>query len=362
MSNTFGKEIKLSVFGQSHSYGIGFSLDGFPAGVRIDMDELKKFMSRRAPGQNDLQSQRKEKDELKIVSGLIDGLTCGAPIAGIILNEDVKKGDYDKLKNIPRPGHADFTSWAKYGDHRDKTGGGQFSGRLTAPICAAGGLTLQLLKIYGIEIGAHIKSIHGIKDDAPSKEAVMRVCDKIFPTISDEAAKNMIREITLARSKGDSVGGIIECMIFGVPLGIGDPMFEGMEGKISQAIFAIPAVKGVEFGAGFLVDQMYGSENNDAFYLDGDRVMTRTNNSGGILGGITDGMPIIFSCAIKPTPSISICQDSVDLEKKAPYKLKIEGRHDPCIVPRAVPVVEAACALAICDSLIESGMIMKGHI
>lgn len=362
MSNTFGNALKLSVFGQSHSYGIGFVLDHFPAGVTIDMDEVRAFMARRAPGRNLYSTSRREKDELRFISGIVDGVTCGAPIAAIILNQDVKKKDYEKLWSIPRPGHADFTSWVKYGPFRDKTGGGQFSGRLTASICAAGALAIQFLRLNGTEVAAHIKTIHGVLDEPISWEGVMSARAKHFPAISDEAAQKMIAEIELAKKRGDSVGGIIECMIAGVPAGAGEPMFDGVENRISEAVFAIPAIKGIEFGSGFGAADKYGSENNDTFYVDGEKIKTKTNHSGGILGGITNGMPIVLSCVVKPTPSIALEQESVNLDKKENCTVRVQGRHDPCIVPRAVPCVEAACALAIMDILMESGTIGKGSI
>lgn len=372
MNNTFGNELKLSVFGQSHSEAIGFSLGAFPAGVPIDMEALGAFMARRSPGKNEYSTARREKDALKFLSGILDGRTCGAPIAAIIMNTDVRKSDYDELKNIPRPGHADLTACIKYGGFNDKSGGGAFSGRLTAPICAAGGLCIQLLKLKGIEFFAHIKSIHGIFDEKLSYEGARAAAGKAFPTISDEAGERMRLEIADALKKNDSVGGIIECMITGVPAGVGEPMFDGMENRISQAVFAIPAVKGIEFGAGFEVAKMYGSQNNDEFYWEAPKggwrgksaraVRTRSNNSGGILGGITDGMPIVFSVAIKPTPSIGIAQKSVDLASGRDVTLEIHGRHDPAIVPRAVPCIEAAAALALTDALIEYGVINKNRV
>lgn len=362
MSNTFGSAVKLTIFGQSHSAAIGFSLDSFPAGVSIDMDELNLFMARRSPGKSEFSTSRREKDELKFLCGIVNGKTCGSPIAAIILNKDVNKSDYEELKNIPRPGHADITAQIKYGGFQDKTGGGSFSGRLTAPLCAAGALCIQLLKLNDIEIAAHIKAIHGVLDEEMSWDGLKSIAIKSFPTISDEVGERMRLEIAKASSQGDSVGGIIECMILGMPAGVGEPVFNGMENIISQAVFAIPAVKGIEFGVGFGAADMYGSENNDEFYYDDDKVKTFTNNSGGILGGITNGMPLCFSCVIKPTPSIAKPQRSVDLKLHKDVVVRIKGRHDPAIVPRAVPCIEAAAALAVTDALIDSGFIWKGSI
>lgn len=362
MSSTFGHMLKLSIFGQSHSEAIGFFLDGFPAGFSIDMDMLRLFLSRRQPGQNEYSTSRNESDIPRFISGIKKNITKGAPICAIIANQDVKERDYLPLQNIPRPGHADFTAEVKYRGYQDKSGGGHFSGRLTAPLCVAGGLCLQLLKSNGIEIIAHIKSIHGVCDVPFTKEDIESLRSNSFPTVSTKAGEKMRCEIELAKSKGDSVGGIIECMILGLPAGLGEPMFDGMENKISGAIFAIPAIKGIEFGAGFAVADMYGSENNDPFYVDNGMIRTITNNSGGILGGITDGMPIIFSCAVKPTPSISLPQKSVDILTMQNTVINIRGRHDPCIVPRAVPCIEAASALAVTDALMEAGFISKGSV
>jgi chorismate synthase len=317
MSNTYGKNLKITIFGQSHSPAIGVTIDGLPAGFAIDFEELNAFMRRRAPGQGEYATKRKEADEPEFLSGLVDGVTCGAPLTAIIRNTDTRSQDYEQLKDIPRPAHADYAAYAKYGEARDVRGGGQFSGRLTAPLCIAGGICLQLLRREGIKIAAHIAQIGNI----------------------EEALKN-----------GDSVGGIIECVGEGVPAGLGEPMFGGMENRIAAILFGIPAVKGVEFGNGFAAARLRGSENNAAFVMEADTIKTRTNNHGGILGGITSGMPIIFRVAFKPTPSVSIEQDSVSLAKMESARIAITGRHDPCIVPRAVPCVEAAAAVAIYDA------------
>lgn len=351
-----GEKIKVTIFGQSHSEAIGAVIDGLPAGFKPDMDKIYAFMARRAPGRDRFSTQRKEADIPEIVSGLTDGVTSGAPVTAIIRNSDQKSKDYESLRFVPRPGHADLTAYIKYSGHNDIRGGGQFSGRMTAPLCFAGALCMQLLEEKGIFVGAHIASVHGVCDEKfdavkVTKEQLDNIKAKDFCVISDLAGEKMKAEIDTARENQDSVGGIIECAVIGMPQGVGGPLFEGIEGQISSNIFAIPAVKGIEFGAGFSSCEMYGSENNDSFYFDQDIVKTKTNNHGGILGGISSGMPILFRVAIKPTPSISKEQDSVNLKTELPEKLVINGRHDPCIVQRAVPVVEAVTAITILNML-----------
>ena len=355
MSSSWGKLLRLSVFGQSHSPAIGFVLDGLPAGIAIDMDMLYAFMARRAPGGSEFSTSRREPDIPEILSGISGGVTCGAPISGIIRNTNTRPGDYADLLTCPRPGHADFTAWVKYHGFQDSSGGGHFSGRLTAPLCAAGNLCMQLLAQRGIDISAHILSIHGVSDISGQEHIKELACvrSKPFPVIDDTAGEKMMNVIREAKSRGDSVGGIIECIISGVPAGIGDPMFDGLENRISSVVFGIPAVKGIEFGVGFGSCELYGSENNDGFAVENGRVVTLTNNHGGILGGISSGMPIVFRAAVKPTPSIFMLQKSVNLSTLENTTLSIKGRHDPCIVPRAVPCMEAAAALAITDALLE---------
>lgn len=351
-----GEKFKVTVFGQSHSAEIGATIEGLPAGFCPDMEKIYAFMERRAPGRDRFSTQRKEADIPEIVSGLVDGKACGSPLTAVIKNKDQKSGDYDNLKLVPRPGHADYTAYVKYGGNNDIRGGGQFSGRMTAPLCFAGALAIQILEEKGIHIGAHIESIYNVKDDrftptAISKEVLDGVKAKEFPVINDLVRPEMEAEIDRAREMGDSVGGVIECAITGLPVGVGGPLFGGIEGEMSRNIFAIPAIKGIEFGAGFESSRMHGSENNDEFYFDGDCVKTKTNNAGGILGGISNGMPIIFRVAVKPTPSISKEQNSINLETKEAEKLVIKGRHDPCIVKRAVPVIEAVAAITILNML-----------
>lgn len=324
MASTYGNNIKLAIFGQSHSEAIGVTIDGLPAGFTIDMEKLQAFMNRRAPGQSKYTTPRKEADKPEFLSGLSGNTTCGAPLTAIIRNTNTKSADYDNLRDIPRPGHADFTAHVKYGGFEDVSGGGHFSGRLTAPLCIAGGIMLQMLEEKGIKICGEIMEIGGNAEDP-------------FAAIEEAA------------TRGDSVGGIIKCTVTGMPAGIGEPMFDGLENKIAQAVFAIPAVKGIEFGRGFEAAKICGSENNDAFYYDGETVKTRTNNHGGILGGISSGMPVVFQVAIKPTPSIPIEQSSISYSQGENAVLSVKGRHDPCIVPRAVPCLEAAAAIAIYD-------------
>lgn len=357
MSSNFGEKVKITIFGQSHSEAIGVVIDGLPVGEAIDMEQVQQFMERRAPGRNAYSTPRKEGDVPRVVSGLFEGKTCGAPICAIIENTNTRSKDYDKLKDLPRPGHADFTAWVKYDGYNDHRGGGHFSGRLTAPLCFAGAVCKQILERKGIHVGAHILSIKGVKDtpfDAVhiAAEALQAVTAKAFPVQEDAAGEAMQAAIAAAKEKGDSVGGIIECAVTGLPAGVGEPMFDGLESRLAAAVFAIPAVKGVEFGAGFGVADLFGSENNDDFIYNADgTVETKTNNHGGSLGGISSGMPLVFRAAFKPTPSISMEQDTISISKRENDKLAVVGRHDPCIVPRAVPCVEAAAAVAILDLL-----------
>lgn len=330
MSNSFGNCFRFTIFGQSHAPAIGVTMEGLPSGFEIDMEKLNAFMARRAPGGR-YSTPRKEADMPEFISGLVDGKTCGAPVTAIIRNNDTRSKDYEYMRTVPRPGHADYTAMVKYGTNRDYAGGGQFSGRLTAPLCIAGGIAMQLLEQMGIFISARILSIGGEEDE-----------------------KKMFELIDAVRDRGDSVGGLIGCSVYGLPAGLGEPMFGGMENRIAQAVFGIPAVKGIEFGAGFEAAGMFGSQCNDPFRVENGKVFTESNNHGGILGGISSGMPIEFRVAIKPTPSIAIEQRTVDLASGENCTLQIRGRHDPCIVPRAVPCVEAAAAVAVFDAYLES--------
>ncbi|MCI7369665.1 MAG: chorismate synthase [Firmicutes bacterium] len=349
MSSSFNGNIKFTIFGQSHSPAIGVTVEGLPAGFEPDMSELARFMQRRAPGRNEFSTPRSEADVPEFISGLFDGRLCGTPLTAIIKNTNTRSGDYSELKYKPRPGHADFTAGERYNNAQDYTGGGHFSGRLTAPLCIVGGLCLQLLRAEGISVVTRIAELGGVAD----KGEICSTADKPFPVVNDECGEKMKAAILSAKAEGDSVGGIIECAVSGCPAGIGDPMFGGMENRISSLVFGIPAVKGIEFGAGFDAAKMLGSENNDPFAVENGNIITKTNNCGGILGGITTGMPIVFRAAVKPTPSIAREQDTVDLRTLENTKLTVHGRHDPCIVPRAVPCIEAAAAIAVYDALLE---------
>jgi len=351
MSSTYGENLKLSIFGQSHGSAIGMTLDGIPAGLPVDFDKLQAFLNRRAPGQNDWSTPRKEEDRPEFLGGILDGYTCGAPIAAVIYNKNTRSGDYDNLKNCPRPGHADYTAQVKYGGFQDAAGGGHFSGRLTAPLCIAGGLCKQWLSQMGILIAAHIRSIGGIMDDSfDSVSPALGMVGLNFPVLDDQKGLLMQECIGNARSNGDSVGGTIECAITGLPAGLGEPMFGGVENRIAQIIYGIPAVKGILFGSP--CQDYRGSQYNDTFLSEGNTVRAKTNHCGGILGGITNGMPVIFEVSLKPTPSIAIPQQTVNLQTGENTTIEIKGRHDPCIVPRAVPVVEAAAAIAIYDLIL----------
>lgn len=361
MSSTYGEKLKLSIFGQSHGPAIGMTLDGIPAGLSVDFEKLNNFMARRAPGQGSFSTTRKEADQPEFLSGLVDGFTCGAPLSAIIRNTNTRSGDYNNLKDCPRPGHADFPAQIKYKGFQDVAGGGHFSGRLTAPLCIAGGLCKQWLEAKGIYIGAHISSIAGVADApfdwiSPNLDAVQGT----FPVLDATAGAQMLAEIEKSKADGDSVGGTIECAIIGLPAGLGEPMFGGMESKLAQILYGIPAVKGLEFGSGFAGSNLRGSQNNDPYTVIAGKIQSVTNNAGGILGGITTGMPLIFRVAIKPTPSISRQQQSVSLERMEQQELSVQGRHDPCIVPRAVPVIEAAAAIAIFDVCLLDGKLLEG--
>lgn len=355
MSSTYGERLKLSIFGQSHGPAIGMNLDGIPAGQPVDLDALQAFLARRAPGQNEHTTSRKEADIPEFLAGIVNGFTCGAPITAIIHNTNTRSGDYDNLKDCPRPGHADYTAQIKHGGFQDAAGGGHFSGRLTAPLCIAGGLCKQWLENMGIRIGAHIVAIGGVVDDPVYLDWANPDLDRIqadFPVLNPGAGEKMKAAIADAKADGDSVGGLIECIITGLPAGLGEPMFGGMESKIAQIVYGIPAIKGLSFGTGFAGSYMRGSENNDRFIIENGQIRTKKNYAGGIFGGITNGMPLVFEVAVKPTPSISRPQQSVSLSRMQEMELVVRGRHDPCIVPRAVPVIEAAAAIAIYDAIL----------
>lgn len=357
MSSTWGKKIKISIFGESHGNGIGVVIDGLPSGFTVDMNAVLKQMARRAPGNDKTATPRKESDTPNILSGLLNNVTTGAPLCAVINNNNTKSTDYSNLLDCPRPGHSDYCAYVKYNGFNDISGGGHFSGRITAPIVFAGAICRQILhNNYGINIAAHISNIGNIFDaDFNSTNTDLQLLNRLnstsFSVINENIEEKMREEVESARMECDSVGGSVECMVAGLNAGIGEPMFGGVEGVISSIIFGIPAVKGIEFGKGFELAKMRGSKSNDPFMFKDSKVVTTTNNCGGILGGITNGMPVVFKVAIKPTPSISKEQDTVNLQTKQNAKLIVNGRHDPCIVPRAVPVIEAATAIAIINMI-----------
>ena len=352
MSSTWiGNTLRLSLFGQSHSAAVGMTLDGLPAGLAVDTERLQAFLNRRAPGRNAWSTARREEDVPEFLCGLKDGVTCGAQLTAIIRNRNVRLQEYVNLKTLPRPGHADYAANLRYQGFQDASGGGHFSGCLTAPLCVAGGILLQELQRRGVSVMARIVQIGSVRDDSAFSGSVS---EKAFPASDDEAAARMQEAILRAKEEGDSLGGIIECVITGFPGGLGSPFFDGIESRLAQMLFAIPAVKGVEFGAGFRAASLKGSENNDPFCVNEEgKIATASNNAGGLFGGISIGTPIVFRLAVKPTPSIAKAQQSVNLETLQPETLRIQGRHDPCIVPRAVPVAEAAAALVLFDLLLE---------
>lgn len=357
MASQFGERLRVSIYGESHGNGIGALIEGFPAGEHIDFDRLMRFMERRQGGRNALSTARKEPDVPEFVSGVLEDKTTGFPVCIRIANTNTRSGDYSNLALKPRPSHADYSAYMKWHGHADMRGGGHFSGRLTAPVCAAGGIAIQMLERRGIYVGAHLSSVGTVRDDAfpmqPDPALFENIAAKSFPVISDEKGEQMQQEILAAREALDSVGGTIECMVTGLPAGLGDPMFDGIENRLARVLFGIPAVKGVEFGDGFALSEMRGSAANDPFGTDAQgKIITKTNRNGGILGGITTGMPVRFRVGIKPTPSIAQEQETVSLPEGTDTTIEIKGRHDPCIAQRAVPVVEAAAALTVLDVLL----------
>ncbi|MBQ9832788.1 MAG: chorismate synthase [Clostridia bacterium] len=356
MSSEYGKTLKISIFGESHGKAIGVNIDGLPAGESIDLCALYDFMSRRAPGKSALTTHRKEKDQPIFLSGITNGKTNGFPLCAIIENSDTRSGDYSGFENTPRPSHADYTAYLRYGGHADMHGSGHFSGRLTAPLCIAGGIAKQILENRNIFVGAHLYSIGEVCDAPfplhPTQTLFNDIVKRELAVIDESVIDSMKNAVADAAENLDSVGGIVECAVIGFPEGIGTPMFDGIENRLAHALFGIPAVKGVEFGAGFSAAKSLGSLNNDPFTVQDDRIVTTTNNSGGIVGGISNGMPIIMRTAFKPTPSIMQQQQTVNISALENTTLTIKGRHDPCVVLRAVPVVEAVAATVMLDLLI----------
>ena len=346
--------MKYSIFGESHGPAIGVVLEGVPAGLELDMSAIQREMDRRRPGRNALATARKEGDVPEILSGVFEGKTTGAPLCAVIRNTDTRSGDYEATRDLARPGHADWPAHVRYEGFNDYRGGGHFSGRLTAPLVFAGAVAKQILARRNIVVGAHISSIYGINDAvAEDMDSLLAVADKDFPVLDDGAGQEMQDAILEAKNEQDSVGGSIECMVFGLSAGLGDPdLGRNVEGIFSQHLFAVPAVKAVGFGAGAAFSLMRGSEANDPLYVDEDgSVKAEQNNAGGINGGITNGMPVVFEVTMRPTPSIARTQFTVDMEKMENAQLELHGRHDPGVVHRAVPVIEAAAALAVCELL-----------
>lgn len=357
MSSTIGENIKFSVFGESHGKAIGVVIDGLPAGIKLDMDKILLEMKRRAPGNDKTATPRKEADLPKILSGIVDDITTGAPMCAIIENTNTKSKDYSDIKRCPRPGHSDYPAYVKYNGFNDIAGGGHFSGRITAPIVFAGAVCKQILALQGVKVTAHIGSIGSVEDKSfdpccITDDTIDSLLNSTFPLLDTEKEEAMRQVVADASEDKNSVGGTIECAVVGMNPGVGFPMFDGIEGRIAKAVFGVPAMKGIEFGKGFDLAKMYGSQSNDNFrYDENGNVYTETNNCGGILGGITNGMPITFKVAVKPTPSIAQKQDTINLETKCNDTLEIKGRHDPCIVLRAVPVIEAVTAITMLDLL-----------
>ena len=341
------------IFGESHGPAIGVVLEGVPAGLELDLERVQWELDRRRPGKDPTATARKEADRVEVLSGLFEGKTTGAPLAMVIYNTDQHSKDYESIRYTPRPSHGDYAGFIKSRGTQDYRGGGHFSGRLTAPLTAAGAVAKQVLERKGVCVGAHISSIYGICDSPLGELDEMKdVANKPFPVLNDAKGEEMRQAILEAKEQQDSVGGAIECAVYGLPAGLGAPDFGcNVEGIFAQYLFAVPAVKGVDFGAGAAFSLMRGSEANDPFAVEDGRVVTTTNHAGGVNGGITNGMPVVFEATIRPTPSISLPQQSVDLRTGEETEIEIHGRHDPCIVPRAVPVIEAAAALAACAVL-----------
>jgi chorismate synthase len=361
MNNSLGRIFRLSSFGESHGDCIGVLIDGCPAGLKITVDDIQIEVDKRKASNRNLATSRHEDDRIEFFSGVFDGRTTGAPICLVIWNKNIDSSEYDRLKNTPRPGHADYPAFTKYGGYNDFRGGGRFSGRITAGFVMAGAIAKKLLETIGISILAHVNEIGGIRAKSENNIEIIKnnvVKNEVY-CADLIAAEQMITAIKKAKLEGDSLGGVIESLALGVPPGLGEPVFGNLESELSRAYFAIPAVKGVEFGIGFAASRLRGSQNNDPFLLKDGKVITLSNNSGGILGGLSNGMPIIAHIAIKPTPSISLPQQTVNIIKQRNTRLKVRGRHDTCIVPRAVPVVEAMTAIVLCDMALQENMIPR---
>ncbi len=352
MKNTFGNNVSVTLFGESHGVAIGAVVDGLPAGIPVSEDFIRHQLSLRRPV-GKISTPRREADKFRILSGVYNGYTTGTAIAIVIENENTHSSDYSEMRSVARPGHADYTAYCKYKGYEDYRGGGHFSGRITAALVAAGAVIISALRNKGITVGTHIKSVHGVCDRNFDniEEDILALANKEFAVLDEIVEEQMKNEITKAAEQGDSVGGVLESAVCGLPAGVGEPWFDTLEGCLSHILFSVPAIKGVEFGAGFDIADMYGSEANDCLCYNGEKVITKTNNNGGINGGITNGMPVVFRCAVKPTPTIFKEQETVDFTTKENTVISPKGRHDPCIVHRARVVVDSACAIAVCDML-----------
>ena len=357
MGNSFGKLFTITSFGESHGSCIGVVIDGCPAGLAVTQGDIQQEVNKRRPQASTVSTARAEEDRVEILSGIFNDHTTGAPICLLIWNKDVDSSQYEKNRFLPRPGHADYTADIKYGGFNDFRGGGRFSGRITATFVMAGAVAGKLLNTLGIEVLAHTIRIGEIKARPVTPDEIKANAEQNPLRCADpEASAEMLQVIEQARKEGDSVGGVIEATAFNLPVGLGEPVFDTLEGDLSKALFAIPAVKGVEFGSGFSAAEKKGSQNNDPFAIQNGKIITSTNNSGGILGGISNGMPLVVRVTVKPTPSIAREQQTVNIEKLEPATLEIKGRHDACIVPRAVPVVESMIAVTLCDFAIRAGI------
>lgn len=358
MSATIGNKLKFTIFGESHGVAIGGIIDGLLPGIKLDMEYINEQMDRRRPGRNDMSTPRKESDKAEILSGLFDGVTTGAPLAFEIRNSDQHSRDYEKTKSLMRPSHADYTGHIKYSGYNDYRGGGHFSGRITAALTFAGAISSMILEQVGITVNAHVLSIGNISDDkfdsqTANKELREKLKTMDLPVLN-QAKGNLMRELILeTKSKNDSVGGVVECSAIGLPAGIGSPFFDSVESKLAHIMFSVPAIKGIEFGDGFEISKLRGSKANDSMHIDNFAINHKSNHNGGILGGITNAMPLIFRVAVKPTPSIGLTQETIDIQTKTDSQIEIKGRHDPCIVPRVVPVIESAAALVLLDMILD---------
>jgi chorismate synthase len=357
MENSIGKLFTITSFGESHGRCIGVVIDGCPAGLPVSEEDIQKEVDKRKPT-SPIATTRAEEEKVEVLSGILEGHTTGAPVCLLIWNMDIDSTEYERIKSLPRPGHADYTAFVKYGGFNDYRGGGRFSGRITATFVMAGALAKKLLSRIGVEVLAHTVEIGGVKAATKGLDEIRaRVETNPLKCADTTAAEEMLRVVEQAKKKGDSVGGIIEGIALNMPVGLGEPVFDTLEGDLSKALFAIPAVKGVEFGSGFSAARKRGSENNDPFSMKGGKVVTTTNNAGGILGGISNGMPVVLRVAVKPTSSIAIKQGTVDIREMKNTTIEVKGRHDACIVPRAVPAVEAMMAVTLCDFAIRAGLI-----